>query len=417
MCNSEECDAQAHLRCIPSGEPDQYGSEAEVLAKGWSCRACRPKEIHHKKEKRASLGDLSDRKWGGGMSCAGVHSKCEFPDAPGSVPLGYVGFTCNYRVHMSGSGYHRPPVGGISGSRSKPATSIVFAMSYSDDIDHGDTIIYTGSGGTDLSGNKRTSEQAHDQELTIGNEALINAYNAMSPVRVIRDSKACKRAVQRGVTTVAPENGLRYDGLYQVIDWRYVVSKNTRLRVFEYELRRVDTTPPPWETQKYNSWLEGHRKKLLELIGKAVARISETSRPDPLPTNSKLDVILEFVRENLMQCELSASILTNPVLVHGHSIVQHSQAEQAKFRCPMCNQAARSSEIEDFQELKDLLSILLDPGLTGLKIKKVAAKPLPTGVLREKPKGARAVEPGGKKREATEEKVKVKRRRVEEVSD
>ena len=60
------------------------------------------------------------------------------------------------------------------------AYSIVLAGGYEDDEDFGDEFTYTGAGGRDLSGNKRTSEQAFDQELTKTNLAI--AVNCDCPV-------------------------------------------------------------------------------------------------------------------------------------------------------------------------------------------------------------------------------------------
>lgn len=67
---------------------------------------------------------------------------------------------------VSESGIHRPPVGGIHGRDNQGAFSIVLSGGYEDDIDNGEEFMYTGSGGRDLSGNKRTALQSCDQELT-----------------------------------------------------------------------------------------------------------------------------------------------------------------------------------------------------------------------------------------------------------
>lgn len=55
---------------------------------------------------------------------------------------------------------------GIHGVANDGAYSIVISSGYEDDIDEGDEFIYTGSGGRDLSGNKRVNVQSCDQELT-----------------------------------------------------------------------------------------------------------------------------------------------------------------------------------------------------------------------------------------------------------
>ena len=69
-------------------------------------------------------------------------------------------------MQASEAGVHRPPVSGIHGRDSEGAYSIVLSGGYEDDVDNGEEFYYTGSGGRDLSGNKRTSEQSSDQTLT-----------------------------------------------------------------------------------------------------------------------------------------------------------------------------------------------------------------------------------------------------------
>jgi E3 ubiquitin-protein ligase UHRF1 len=58
-------------------------------------------------------------------------------------------------MEASEAGVHRPPVGGIAGSEKTGCFSIVLSGGYEDDVDNGDEFLYTGSGGRDLSGNKR----------------------------------------------------------------------------------------------------------------------------------------------------------------------------------------------------------------------------------------------------------------------
>lgn len=80
---------------------------------------------------------------------------------------------------MSEAGIHRPHVAGIHGRSNVGAFSIVLSGGYEDDIDNGDEFLYTGSGGRDLSGNKRTVlQQTCDQVLTLSNryKFLISLY-------------------------------------------------------------------------------------------------------------------------------------------------------------------------------------------------------------------------------------------------
>ena len=50
-----------------------------------------------------------------------------------------------------------------SGQAEEGCQSLVLAGGYEDDTDDGFEFIYTGSGGRDLSGNRRTAEQSSDQ--------------------------------------------------------------------------------------------------------------------------------------------------------------------------------------------------------------------------------------------------------------
>ena len=55
-------------------------------------------------------------------------------------------------------GAHFPHVAGIAGQSNRGAQSVVLSGGYEDDQDEGEWFMYTGSGGRDLSGNKRTSK-------------------------------------------------------------------------------------------------------------------------------------------------------------------------------------------------------------------------------------------------------------------
>lgn len=113
------------------------------------------------------------------------------------------------RAELSKSRVHVPLQAGIAGSQADGAESIVLSGGYEDDVDHGDTIIYTGHGGRDPG----SGRQVRDQPFTHGNRAL--AYNAQTglPVRVIRGSGHD--------SPFSPAAGYSYDGLYAVEDyWR-----------------------------------------------------------------------------------------------------------------------------------------------------------------------------------------------------
>ncbi|KAJ4832337.1 hypothetical protein Tsubulata_027820 [Turnera subulata] len=85
-------------------------------------------------------------------------------------------------------GVHRPHVAGIAGQADYGAQSVVLSGGYVDDEDHGEWFLYTGSGGRDLTGNKRTNkEQSFDQEFEKYNEALRVSCLKGYPVRVVSD--------------------------------------------------------------------------------------------------------------------------------------------------------------------------------------------------------------------------------------
>ncbi|ETE68150.1 E3 ubiquitin-protein ligase UHRF2, partial [Ophiophagus hannah] len=144
-----------------------------------------------KKSKMASANSSSQRDWGKGMACVGRTRECTIVPSNhyGPIPGVPVGTMWKFRVQ-----------------------------------DHGNSFTYTGSGGRDLSGNKRTAEQSCDQKLTKMNRALalncsapINDkegaeakdWRAGKPVRVVRNVKGGR------YSKYAPTDGNRYDGIYK----------------------------------------------------------------------------------------------------------------------------------------------------------------------------------------------------------
>ncbi|KAK2155757.1 hypothetical protein LSH36_232g03022 [Paralvinella palmiformis] len=116
---------------------------------------------------------------------------------------------------------------------------------YEDDIDMGDCFTYTGEGGRDLKGtasnpkNLRTAPQSRDQKLSRGNASLVKSVENKKPVRVIRGYKLR--------SPFAPEEGYRYDGLYQVEKYWYTTGM-AGFGVYKFALRRLtDQVPPPWD--------------------------------------------------------------------------------------------------------------------------------------------------------------------------
>ncbi|XAR50396.1 Histone-lysine N-methyltransferase [Bertholletia excelsa] len=136
-------------------------------------------------------------------------------------------------------GTHLPQISGICGQSKRGAQSVVLSGGYEDDEDHGEWFLYTGSGGRDLSGNKRTSkEQSSDQKFEKLNESLRVSCRNGYPVRVVRSHKV-------KCSSYAPENGLRYDGIYRIEKCWIKVGKQG-FKVCRFLFVRCDNSPAPW---------------------------------------------------------------------------------------------------------------------------------------------------------------------------
>uniref|UniRef100_A0A673J7U6 E3 ubiquitin-protein ligase UHRF n=1 Tax=Sinocyclocheilus rhinocerous TaxID=307959 RepID=A0A673J7U6_9TELE len=241
----DECDMAFHTYClnpplttIPEDEdwycPECRNDASEVVLAGEKLKESK------KKAKMASASSSSQRDWG----------KVRFRRATQNT----VYISAVKRLIVSESGIHRPHVAGIHGRSNDGAYSLVLAGGYEDDVDDGNEFTYTGSGGRDLSGNKRTAEQSCDQKLTNMNRALALNCNATvnekegaeakdwkagKPVRVVRSSKGRKHS------KYSPEDGNRYDGIYKVVKYWPEKGKSGFL-VWRYLLKRNDDEPAPW---------------------------------------------------------------------------------------------------------------------------------------------------------------------------
>ncbi|RUS31121.1 hypothetical protein BC938DRAFT_478422 [Jimgerdemannia flammicorona] len=153
-----------------------------------------------------------------------------------------------------------PPISGIAGGK-MGCPSIVLAAGYPEDADDGDEFTYTGSGGRDLTGNKRTGSQTADQALDRFNLALAKTCHAglnekfgadagdlwykSGPIRVVRSDK-----LKRHHPMFAPAEGQRYDGIYKLVKDKlliitFVNYPFTKKR-FRYPcIHFTETKPPP----------------------------------------------------------------------------------------------------------------------------------------------------------------------------
>ncbi|KAK1896909.1 E3 ubiquitin-protein ligase UHRF1 [Dissostichus eleginoides] len=230
--------------------PGCHNDASEVVLAGEKLKESK------KKSKMASASSTSQRDWGKGMACVGRTTQCTIVPSNhyGPIPGVPVGSLWKFRVQVSESGVHRPHVAGIHGRSNDGAFSLVLAGGYEDDVDDGNEFTYTGSGGRDLSGNKRTAEQSCDQTLTHMNRALalncnvpVNDKNgadaknwkAGKPVRVVRSCKGRKHS------KYSPEEGNRYDGIYKIAKYWPAKGKSGFL-VWRYLLKRDDEEPAPW---------------------------------------------------------------------------------------------------------------------------------------------------------------------------
>ncbi|GLT60364.1 hypothetical protein SLA2020_331330 [Shorea laevis] len=165
-------------------------------------------------------------------------------------------------------GAHFPHVAGIAGQSNYGAQSVALSGGYKDDEDHGEWFLYTGSGGRDLSGNKRTNkQQSFDQKFDKMNEALRVSCKRGYPVRVVRSHKEKRSAY-------APEKGVRYDGVYRIEKcWRKVGIQG--FKVCRYLFVRCDNEPAPWTSDE-----TGDQPRPLPVIPELKKAIDITERKE-----------------------------------------------------------------------------------------------------------------------------------------
>ncbi|CAI5932451.1 unnamed protein product [Closterium sp. NIES-65] len=150
-----------------------------------------------------------------------------------------VGETWASRLECRQWGAHLPHVAGIAGQSHHGAQSVALSGGYEDDEDNGEWFLYTGSGGRDLSGNKRTNKvHAFDQRFEKSNQALRLSCLKGYPVRVVRSEKERR-------SSYAPQACVRYDGVYHIERcWRK--KSKVGFLVCRYLFVRCDNSPAPW---------------------------------------------------------------------------------------------------------------------------------------------------------------------------
>ncbi|MEN2498009.1 MAG: ubiquitin-like with PHD and RING finger domains 2 [Marteilia pararefringens] len=332
----------------------------------------------------------------------------------GKIPGIPVGSTWKYRIQVSEVGIHRPHVAGISGRENEGSFSLVLSGGYEDDIDRGSEFVYTGSGGRDLSGNKRCNVQSMDQVLTKQNGALARNCNpdfnkslmknkqfesknwkSGLPVRVVRSYKLAK------VSKYAPAEGFRYDGIYKIVKYWPEKGKSGFI-IWRYLIRRDDPEPAPWtkEGKKYIKDLgltieypPGYCDTNEESQGSSKSKVFDSSHPtaasyrvtNKLLNKIKKDEYNSKTWKNLLSeqyanrkeftdavskfftCICCLNILNDPVTLAScsHNICNNCLLESIScgiHKCPVCrmdiNADTSNKEItfEINNTLKDILS-------------------------------------------------------------
>ena len=259
MLVCDGCDGLYHMYCL---DPPL----SAVPEGDWFCPECTERfggngQFGVDKRKMKMPSSRTTRKWGGGFSCVGRTKVCTTVGKAhfGKIPGIPVGKQWKYRYQASEAGVHRPLVGGIHANATEGCYSIVTSGGYEDDEDHGDEIIYTGSGGRDLSGNKRTATNTTDQKLTGANKNLtLNCVAHRKCPRCTKDRGCdeCRARWREGKpirvcrseklhNEFSPAEGLRYDGIYKLVDY-WPEKGKAGFIVYRYLLRRDDDEPAPW---------------------------------------------------------------------------------------------------------------------------------------------------------------------------
>ncbi|KAJ3571260.1 hypothetical protein NP233_g3872 [Leucocoprinus birnbaumii] len=113
---------------------------------------------------------------------------------------------------------------------------LLFSMGASeDDLDLGDVIWYTGAGGQ-TNNYGQSARQDADQSIDhYYNRALKVNYFTRKPVRLVRGFKNRSRW--------APSKGFRYDGLYEVVEYKVTTGKSG-YQICQFKMQRLPGQPP-----------------------------------------------------------------------------------------------------------------------------------------------------------------------------
>ncbi|BGP21519.1 E3 ubiquitin-protein ligase UHRF1 [Rhodotorula toruloides] len=173
--------------------------------------------------------------------------RTETPKKYGPIRGIAVGTLFQSRMDASTASVHGPVVAGIAtgpgpvGKRS--VASICASGGYVGDIDMGERLTFSGSGGRNLTGTKdqprnlRTAPQSADMRWDENerNQALLYSCTSGKPIRLMRGFK--------NQSAWAPAEGYRYDGLYQAVKaWEDVSPEG--FKICRVALVRLPGQPP-----------------------------------------------------------------------------------------------------------------------------------------------------------------------------
>ncbi|GER43553.1 histone-lysine N-methyltransferase [Striga asiatica] len=156
------------------------------------------------------------------------------PNHFGHIPGIKIGDKFHYRAELVIVGLHLQYISGIAYvtlNGKKIATSVVNSGRYENEAKTEDVLIYSGQGGKSKLG---LSANISDQELKLGNLALVNSKEVKYPIRVIQKITRVNRDVE-----------FVYDGLYVVNNYWQERGHDRKL-VFKFELHRVQNQEKVW---------------------------------------------------------------------------------------------------------------------------------------------------------------------------
>ena len=439
----DECDQATHLWClavplnnIPT-DPEWYcdecrnESEQEIDNKRRKYlerrKSLMGKEKKHEgqkdiKKKEENKESKSHQNWGYGMTGAGRMLKQNSNNTiikDSSATFGpidgvLVGSWWRFRAQASECGVHAPLVAGIHGREQKGAYSLVFTAGvYSEDIDLGDDLYYTGIGGRQNSSFKKARSDSscklipNDQHLTKVNKALAlncaapfgsdgasagSNWRDGKPVRVLRSGNNHNNSSS---SLYCPPIGIRYDGLYKVVKyWPETMFQHNNLmkndsfngyKIWRFHLRRDDPSPAPWTEQgrylcrklgfqvpKYpDGWtveLAGKRNlridlKLIEKRSKLLSLTNEKNKNNKkqktlTPTSNEEKKLCSTILDLINQDHLNRKIWSDILTQQNRDVNIFKTTLQETFICAVC----MDSLLNIIQQNNKLHPVTLDCG-------------------------------------------------------